>query len=281
MAERASVQLPVTIWQQNSCLQEVDFVAEEVPAALIYNGEPHAVMMVTPADLEDFARGFTLSEEIVGDPREIHSITITDLASRTGAKGFEIAITLPAERAANLVNRQRHLEGRTGCGLCGARTIEDAIRPIRRVAAGRITDINAVRVALNGMQTAQTLNLATGATHAAAWARSDGSIVAVREDVGRHNALDKLIGALAPCRMDRSDGFLLITSRASFEMVQKSAASGISLVVAVSAPTAYAVSLAQEAGITLVGFARGNRLVIYSCPARLAGPTAAEVSFRV
>lgn len=254
----------VQVWRADGCAP--DRVAEEVAVALVYNGEPHVVMMCTPADLEDFARGFSVSEDIVADVDEVERIVVTEL---TGA--FEIEIQIPPRRAAKLAGRQRNLQGRTGCGLCGAQTIAAALRPPRRVSAGSAMSVAAMRRALEGLRRQQPLNAATGATHAAAWATPDGLIVATREDVGRHNALDKLIGHLLLTRQDLSRGFLLITSRASYEMVQKAASVGMAIVVAISAPTAYAVRLAEEAGITLIGFARGDHHVVYACPGRLTG----------
>ena len=254
----------VRVWREEGCAP--DRVAEEVPVALLYNGAPHVVMMCTPADLEDFARGFSVTEDIVAGAGEILGVQITELPEYGG---YEIDIRVPEARAERLGDRQRNLQGRTGCGLCGAQTIAGAIRPVRHVPAGSSLGLAAVRRALEGLRKQQPLNAATGATHAAAWATPDGLIVAAREDVGRHNALDKLIGHLLMHRQDLSRGFVLITSRASYEMVQKAASVGMSIVVAISAPTAYAIRLAEESGITLIGFARGDRQVIYSCPGRI------------
>ncbi len=248
-----------------------DQVAEEVPVALIYNGEPHVVMMATPSELEDFAGGFSVTEGIVASLYEIEDLQIVALpqdAAHVGG-GFEISMRIPAARAAALSQRQRNLQGRTGCGLCGAQTIAEAQRMPRRVPAATPVAAAAVRRALESLRQQQPINRATGATHAAAWATPDGAIVALREDVGRHNALDKLIGQLLATHVDLAAGFLVITSRASYEMVLKASMVGIALVVAVSAPTAYAIRIAEEAGITLVGFAQPERQVIYSCPGRL------------
>lgn len=254
----------IQVWRDDG--PAPDRVAEEVPVALLYNGESHVVMMCTPADLEDFARGFSVTEEIVAAAGEIESVLVRELPEQ---HGYEIDIRIPAARAEQLVSRQRNLQGRTGCGLCGAQTLQAAIRPPRRVPAGSGLGRPAIRRALESLRRHQPLNAATGATHAAAWATPDGLIVAAREDVGRHNALDKLIGHLLVTGTDLSRGFLLITSRASYEMVQKAASVGMPVVVAISAPTAYAVRVAEEAGITLVGFARGDRQVVYACPGRL------------
>ena len=256
----------VEVWRDGDVAP--DRVAEEVPVALLYNGESHVVMMCTPADLEDFARGFSVTEEIVAHAGEIGEVVVRELPEH---HGYEIDVRIPEARAHALRGRQRNLQGRTGCGLCGAQTLEAAIRPPRRVPAGAKLGVAAIRRALEALRRQQPLNAATGATHAAAWVTPDGMIVATREDVGRHNALDKLIGHLLVERADLSRGFLLITSRASYEMVQKAASVGMPVVVAISAPTAYAVRVAEEAGITLVGFARGERHVVYACPGRLSG----------
>lgn len=256
----------VRVWCEDAATSDV--VAEEVPVALLYNGAPHAVMMCTPADLEDFARGFTVTENIVAQAGDIAHVAIREILDRGG---FEIDITIARERAAMLASRQRNMLGRSGCGLCGTQTIEAMIRPSRRVPAGLRVSVAAIRRALDALPRQQPLNIATGATHAAAWATPDGLIVSAREDVGRHNALDKLIGHLLMSGHDLSRGFLLITSRASFEMLQKAVSVGMPLVVAISAPTALAVRVAEEAGVTLIGFARGNRHVIYACPGRIVG----------
>ena len=254
----------VQVWRDDGAMP--DRVAEEVPVALLYNGEPHVVMMCTPADLEDFARGFSVTEDIVETVDEIGDVQLRALQEHAG---FEVDVSIPAARAAALGGRQRHLQGRTGCGLCGAQTLDAAIRPVRRVPAGSRISRAAIRRALAALKQQQPLNAATGATHAAAWATPDGLIVAAREDVGRHNALDKLIGHLLTTQQDLARGFLVITSRASYEMVHKAARVGIPVVVALSAPTAYAIRVAESAGLSLIGFARTDRQVIYSCPGRI------------
>jgi len=256
----------VRVWSERHVEHAPDCVAEEVPVALVYNGEPHAVMMATPAALEDFACGFSVTEEIVEAAAEIAEIRVQAL---TGREGYQIDLRIPEARTQLLSGRRRNLEGRTGCGLCGAQTIDAAIRPPRRVAAGQRVGIGAIRRALSALSRQQPLNAATGATHAAAWATPDGALVAVREDVGRHNALDKLIGHLLRSDAELTRGFLLITSRASYEMVLKAAAVGMPIVVAISAPTAFAIRIAEEARLTLIGFARGSRQVVYSYPGRI------------
>lgn len=254
----------IRVWHDGATVP--DRVAEEVPVALRYNGEPHVVMMCTPADLEDFARGFSVTEGIVERAAQLHEVDVRELPD---GRGFEIDLVIPAHYADRLAGRQRNLQGRTGCGLCGAQTLDDAIRPMLRVPAGVAVAVGAIRRALEALRRQQPLNAATGSTHAAAWATPDGLIVAVREDVGRHNALDKLIGHLLTTGIDLSRGFVVVTSRASYEMVAKAVSAGMPMLVAISAPTAYAVRLAEEAGLSLIGFARAHRHVVYACPGRV------------
>lgn len=245
-------------------LELVEELAEEAAVALTFNGEPHAVMMGTPLDLEDFALGFALSERIIASPQELLDYRRTELDG-----GVQLSLQIPPERMAALRGRQRSLEGRSSCGLCGLRQIADALRPAPHAGAGIVIEPPALQRALRGLQEAQPLNAASGAVHAAAWADAQGRLLELREDVGRHNALDKLIGALARAGIDTEQGFVLLTSRASYEMVQKSAAVGISLLAAISAPTALAVELADDAGMTLIGFARGERCTVYTRPGRM------------
>lgn len=241
-----------------------DAIAMETAVSLSYNGLSHVVMMMTPADLEDFALGFSLSEGIVERPAQIY-----DIATQAHAQGLEIAITIGNERFQHLKDRRRNLAGRTGCGLCGAESLEQAVRPVPAVDCAAVIEGAAVQRALDALDAWQPLQRSTGAAHGAAWCASDGGIVLAREDVGRHNALDKLVGALARAPEPRGEGFALVSSRASYEMVGKAAQAGIGILVAVSAPTAFAVRLATEAGITLVAFARTGRLSVYSRPERL------------
>lgn len=248
-------------------------IAEESAIALVYNDEPHAVMMASPLDLDDFALGFSLSERIIDEPAELLDRRIQPLA-----RGVQVSLRIPESRWQRLRERSRSLDGRSGCGICGTREIEQVLAPPRRVPAGvRITP-HAIGQALQALGQNQPLNAATGAVHAAAWARLDGSLTALREDVGRHNALDKLIGALARGPAPAEPGFLLLTSRASYEMVSKAANAGMSIMVAISAPTSLAVEFADECGMTLIGFARDARFTIYTRPGRigLADPGRAE-----
>ncbi|HJV24860.1 MAG TPA: formate dehydrogenase accessory sulfurtransferase FdhD [Aromatoleum sp.] len=242
-----------------------DTVAEEVPVALVYNGFSHAVMMATPQDLEDFALGFSLSEGIAGEVRDILDIEVIE-----HAQGCEVQMQLAGPRFACLRERRRAMVGRTGCGICGVESLEQlAKRPVANIAGAGVLEAGALLRAQAELQSMQHLFDLTGAVHAAAWCGFDGKVELVREDVGRHNALDKLIGAVATRRMSFADGFVLMTSRASYEIVQKAAAVGIAVVAAVSAPTGMAVRMAEEAGLTLIGFARGERHSIYSHPERV------------
>jgi FdhD protein len=242
-------------------------LAEEVPAALVYNGLPHAVMLVSPCDLEDFAIGFSLSGGVVEHPDEIESVAV-----RRDLAGIELAIRIPDQRAARLAPDTRSLAGNSACGLCGVRRLEDAVRAPRAVTAQVVSSGAAVHRALAALRKAQAMHRATGATHAAAWADAEGELGWVREDVGRHNALDKLVGALARAGAEPGAGMLLMTSRASVELVQKAATAGAGILVAISAPTALAVSLADGAGLTLLGFARDGRHSVYTHPWRLREP---------
>ena len=251
-------------WRNGVEEQVTDQVAEEVPVALIYQGVPHVVMLVTPADLVDLAYGFTLSEQ-VAEASEIGSVA----AQPRDDGSQEVRIAIPAARFSELLRRQRNLTGRTGCGLCGVEKIEDAIRVLRPVDAGVRVSVGEMHSAIERLHELQQINLKTGSVHAAAWVQPGEGISIVREDVGRHNALDKVIGAVARANQDFTSGYLLVTSRASFEMVQKAAVVGATCLVAVSAPTAFAVRLATESNLTLVGFARTNQHVVYSHPQRL------------
>jgi FdhD protein len=235
-----------------------DCLAEETPVALIYNGVSHAVMLVTAQDLEDFALGFSLSEGIVQHVSELYSMEV-----QLQNNGIELHCNIASERFALLKERRRTLAGKTGCGLCGAENLAQLMRyPLPLASQHHFEEISITR-GLQAMQAQQKLQKQTGATHASAYVQADGTVSLLREDVGRHNALDKLVGALAKHDKDR-DGFIITTSRASFEMVQKTANAGVGMLVAVSAPTGLAVRVAQQCGLTLVGFARENRYVVYS-----------------
>ncbi len=239
-------------------------VVEEVPVAIVYNSQPHAVMMATPADFEDFAVGFSLSEGIVASMADIHKLDVVRYA-----QGVEVQMTIPEAAMARLKERGRALIGRVGCGLCGVQTIEEALRQPPPVIAGRKVRVEALWRAERELPARQEINRETASLHAAAWADDDGVPTIVREDVGRHNALDKVIGALARAGRNPADGFVVITSRASYELVQKAAAVGISLLAAVSRPTGLAIALAEASGVTLVALLRGNSANVYAHGERL------------
>ena len=257
-------EVPLERWESGRPSAARDSVAEETPLALIYNGLQHVVMMATPADLEDFALGFSLSEGIL-QRREV--LYVTEVAAVS--EGVEIRMDIDLQRFLPIEEQHRNLAGRTGCGLCGAETIEQAVRHPARVGKGVEVTASALQAAYARLAERQQLNSITGAVHAAAWATPSGDLVAVREDVGRHNALDKMIGALAREGRSFEQGFALITSRASFEMAQKAATVGITLLAAISAPTGLAIRLADETGLTLIGFTRGRQCNVYANPQRL------------
>ncbi|MDX5445046.1 MAG: formate dehydrogenase accessory sulfurtransferase FdhD [Zoogloeaceae bacterium] len=265
MSERPWSSRRVERWSPGGATDGIDQVAEEVPVALVYNGISHAVMLASPADLEDFALGFSLSEGILRDASDLY-----DLEVEAFAEGIQVDMRISAECFMRLKQRRRNLTGRTGCGLCGVETLEQAVRHPAPVAGGLQVSAETVHRAMAAMTQAQPLQRITGAVHAAAWARPDGSLQLVREDVGRHNALDKLLGAMAADGTDHAAGFIVITSRASYEIVQKAATRGVALVAAISAPTGLAVRIAEEAGVTLLGFTRGGGHVAYAHPERLA-----------
>lgn len=246
-------------WRAGRIDTAEDCIAEELPIALLYNDRPHVVMMATPRDLDDFVLGFSLSEAVIDRADELSDVRIHALL-----EGIEVRMRIPDARAEVLEGRRRNLTGGTSCGLCGAQALEDAVRQPAPVDAGAEVDPQALHRALDRLHDLQPLNTATGATHAAAWAHADGSIALLREDVGRHNALDKLIGAMTRAGERVGAGFALITSRASYEMVQKAATVGIPMLAAISAPTALAIQLAESTGVTLIGFARNNSHVIYT-----------------
>lgn len=256
-------------WRNGAATREEDFVAEEIPIAMIYNGATFAVMMATPHDLDDFALGFSLTERLISEPAQLLQLEVHPLL-----EGIELAmrVTDNAHGAHLGREQERLLPGRSGCGICGTRDLENAVRHDGSVGDGPTVSREALEIALHELKSRQPVNLATGAVHGAAWADASGRILLVREDVGRHNALDKLIGAITRAGIDVNEGFALVTSRASYEMVTKAASAGIAMLAAISAPTALAVELARSAGITLVGFARPGSHNIYSHPGRLLPP---------
>ncbi len=240
-------------------------VPEETPIAFSYNGTTHAVMMATPADMEDFAVGFSLSEGIVSQIDEISEIAVEE-----HDEGVVIQIRLASEAGQELTDRRRRMAGPVGCGLCGIESIEQALKPVASVEKARLTLApEEVSEAVKLLSALQPLHSETGAVHAAGFYLSGKGIVAAREDVGRHNALDKLAGALCRAGIDGNTGAVVITSRVSIEMVQKTAIVGASVLIAVSAPTALAIRTAEAAGMTLIALVRGDEFDIFTRPDRI------------
>lgn len=268
---RGIAQRSVERWRDGVATLVDDVVAEEVPVAMLYNGRSFAVMMATPHDLDDFALGFSLTERLIGDPSQL-----LQLETRTLLEGIELSMRVTDNAAGSHLDKERErlLPGRSGCGICGTRDLENAVRHDSAVGGGALITRDALERAIHELKERQPMNLATGAVHAAAWADTSGRILCVREDVGRHNALDKLIGAIHRAGINVDEGFALVTSRASYEMVTKAASAGIAILAAISAPTALAVELARSAGLTLVGFARPRSHNVYTHPQRLLpGPS--------
>ena len=270
----------VTRWRNGELSTVQDKVAEEVPIAFVFNGVSHAVMLASPLDLEDFALGFSLSEGILRDKSDLYDIEVVKQT-----QGIELRLEIASECFAKLKERRRNLVGRTGCGICGAESLEQALRlpqmhNSNKNDCSKPLSANHIQAAFHAIQSKQILQQATGATHACAWVNAQGEVDLVREDVGRHNAMDKLIGALArqknssqennrqeykePKRANKNDGFVLTSSRASVEMVQKVATAGIQILAAISAPTGLAIRVAEMYGVTLIGFLRDQQFVIYT-----------------
>jgi FdhD protein len=240
-------------------------LAEETAIALVHDATTTAVMMATPADLEDFGVGFSLTERLVDNLDELHDIDIVPTPA-----GVEVRMWLSPERAATLAARRRRLAGPTGCGLCGVDSLAEAVRPPMRVGEGAVVTSAEVLAALEALGAAQALGAETRAVHAAGFWSSEAGLGLVREDVGRHNALDKLAGALARAGTWAGDGAVILTSRVSVEMVQKTAAIGAPILIAISAPTSLAVSTAETAGITLVAVARRDGFEVFTRPDRIS-----------
>lgn len=257
---------PVAGVRHGAAFEGPDWVAEERPVALEFNGIAQAVMLATPLDLEDFALGFALGEGLLDVPGELHGLETVE-----SREGITLKLRIAARCMARLKERRRALAGRTGCGLCGIESLAQLDRPLAPLPPGPAVPRAALARAQAELRGLQALQHATGAVHAAAWCGSDGSVRLLREDVGRHNALDKLVGALAragalagPRAAHCTDGFFAVTSRASFEMLHKTAAARVPLLVAVSAATTLAIDLAAQLSVGLVGFARGQDLVVYA-----------------
>ncbi len=259
-----SRQVPVSEWQQGRSSGRQDHVAAEVPVALSYNKRSHVVMMATPSELEDFATGFSLTEGIINQLSDLLEMSVI-----ARENGLEVAMTIGQDCFARLVEQRRNLVGRTGCGLCGAESLEQVTRDPKVVSSHVSVTAEAIQKAIQSLTDHQPMQAVTGATHGAAWCSVTGTILALREDVGRHNALDKLIGHLCKNCFDPGQGFVLVSSRASYEMVYKAGVVGMEVLVAVSAPTTLAIDFANRSGITLVGFARPGRHNVYTFENRI------------
>jgi FdhD protein len=264
------------VWRDGGLSRGARMIPEETAIALTYNGGTYAVMMGTPQNLRDFAVGFSLSEGIVQSSDDICSLDIVDLED-----GIELRMWLKPSKADRLSERRRHIAGPTGCGICGIDSIAEAVRPAAVVAQGWSFSPQQITAAMQGIPPLQAINIETRAVHAAAFWTPARGIVALREDVGRHNALDKLAGALAQEKISASEGMVLLTSRVSVEMVQKTAAMGAPLMVAVSAPTALAVRMADASGITLAAIARADGFEIFTHPHRITSDVAAREAVHV
>ncbi|MDR0246850.1 MAG: formate dehydrogenase accessory sulfurtransferase FdhD [Burkholderiales bacterium] len=262
----------VAVLRRNGIVRsDFDWLAEEVPVALVYNGVSHVVMMATPQELSLLALGFSLAEGIVASPQDIY-----DIEEQQGPSGIEVHIELAGRAFEALKQRRRNLVGRTGCGVCGTEQIEDVCRPLPTLPFTQRFPLAALDLGLAQLHDQQKLGQQTGCTHAAAWLSPTGTVLGLCEDVGRHVALDKLLGLRA--RKGWQDGAALVTSRASYEMVQKAAQCGVEILFAVSAATSLAVDTAIRYGVSLVGFSRPGRATLYTHPERLDGSDAPQIS---
>ncbi|EKS31835.1 formate dehydrogenase accessory sulfurtransferase FdhD [Afipia clevelandensis] len=264
MAKPPAISTERYVWRENGFSEGSRSIPEETAVALTYNGGTYAVMMATPQDLEDFAVGFSLDEGVVRSHSEIESLEVLPLDD-----GIELRMWLSQTNADRLSERRRHIAGPTGCGLCGIDSIVEALRPATIVGIGRNFSPAQIMIAMQSLPPLQKLNIETRAVHAAAFWSPEKGVVALREDVGRHNALDKLAGALARSAAETASGMVLLTSRVSVEMVQKTSSIGASVMVSVSAPTALAVKMAEKANITLAAIARDDGFEVFTHPHRI------------
>jgi FdhD protein len=261
-----SISAPRSLFRDGAFSAGERMLAEETAIAITYNRVTHAVMMATPDDLRDFAVGFSLSEAIIPAPDAIEAFDVIEAEG-----GLELRLWIAPALMAALETRRRRLAGATGCGMCGLESLEEALRPSPPSPAGRVFTQEAILQAASSLSPAQRLNQATRAVHAAGFWLQGPGLLAVREDVGRHNAVDKLFGAMALAGQAVGDGILVLTSRISIELVQKAARMGAAVVVAVSAPTALAVRAAASAGMTLVGVARADGFEVFAGGSRIQG----------
>ena len=258
------LRVPRTLWLDGETSPGERAIPEETAIAFTFNTASYAVMMATPKDLEDFAVGFAMTEGVVASPDAIDTIEIVEEET-----GIELRVWLKARDAVEFLGRRRKMAGPTGCGLCGIESLTEAMQPPAKVGAGRAFTPDQIMSAVDSLFPLQTLNRETHAVHAAGFWQPERGIVAVREDVGRHNALDKLAGALLREGGSAADGLVILTSRVSVEMVQKSAMIGAPIIVAVSAPTALAVRMAEAAGMTVVAIARRDGFEVFTNPERV------------
>ncbi|HGL4206234.1 TPA: formate dehydrogenase accessory sulfurtransferase FdhD [Citrobacter farmeri] len=255
----------INLWRREDLQHpQPDEVAEEVPVALVYNGISHVVMMASPKDLEHFAVGFSLSEGIIDSPREIYGMDVVP-----SCNGLEVQIELSSRRFMGLKERRRALAGRTGCGVCGVEQLNDIGKPVQPLPFTQTFNLARLDQALRHLKDFQPVGQLTGCTHAAAWVMPSGELAGGHEDVGRHVALDKLLGRRAAQGESWLPGAALVSSRASYEMVQKSAMCGVEILFAVSAATTLAVEVAERCNLTPVGFCKPGKATIYTHPQRL------------
>ena len=264
LLERGATQRAIAVWPSTPDGTAVDAVAQEFPVALIYNGISHIVMMASPVQLEAFALGFSLTEGIIDSPEELYGIDVV-----WGEGSAEVSLSIATRKFEAFKQVRRGLAGRSGCGICGKESLQQIHQTLAPVEGAFTVSHRAIQAATRGLSHHQPLQQQTGSVHGAAWCALDGEVVMVCEDVGRHNALDKLVGCLWSDNCFDKPGFLLMSSRASFEIVQKAAKAGIALVVTLSAPTSMAIEIAENVGMTLVGFSRAHRHVAYSHAHRL------------
>jgi FdhD protein len=270
---KSAARVPNTVMRSEGVTPGARHVPEETAIAFTYDRATHAVMMASPADLEDFALGFSLNEGVIADPSEIEGLEI-----RPSDDGIELRMALAGERSDAFVERRRFLAGPTGCGLCGIDSLKEATKTPPVVASDRPVTVAAIHAAIASLPIAQALHRLTHAVHGAAfWTEREGLVI-LREDVGRHNALDKLAGAMARTNRKAEDGIVLLTSRVSVELVQKAAMMGAPVLVAVSAPTALAIRTAEAAGITLAGIARDDGFEIFTHRRRVTEGKARDVA---
>jgi len=272
----AHATLPIRRHRGDDAIEGAHTVAVETPVALVYQGLSHVVMMATPADLADFGLGFSLSERVLTSAGELKSIEAVE-----ADQGIVLRMAIPHERFQAIFDQHRYLPGRTGCGLCGVESLDQAVPELPQVPdSDFVVQPAAVYDAFERLDGFQPEKRATGAVHAAAWCTPDGAIRIVREDVGRHNALDKLIGAMARAGLSFGEGFCLITSRCSYEMVQKAVQMGMPMLAAISAPTTFAVNLAERHNLTLLALARQATFTVFCHGYRVADPVFMEASLR-